>query len=602
MNEEPREVEDQDEPSRSSQVFDISSDDILPVKDDGYEDAEPAIIKNIPVPQRVPPSPAASKPATPAINVRPPLPKADEAPPKMFVHTMSGNAPKSFTSNAPIKQAAAITPTKPNIAPLPSLRPPLPQASNPLPKPTTPNYASAPRTFTPASQRVFSAPSGAISFTPPVPQTPRQFTPPLTPAPLKPAAFGSGEASAPAPKAFVPPSPVNNLNSQLPNTAVPSVPKSPITQAPKPIGSLDSRPVAPITPTFTSPKPPVNRMQDELASLISQTVPQANKSNPNQGSAISQNPPKPAYTTSVNTTPPAEENGLVRKLRTYEGDIAEVMSHRKTSALNITLAENKRKTGVESISNVRDLKGGSTQEETHSNPTGKILIVLLSLILIGGGIGGGYYLYSRSAIATKSQVPVSTAPQAPKSLVPYDSQSIIPIDGLNITGINSKLQAEFSKPQDSGTLKDIVLSENTDVGQIQAPINDLATIMGVTAPDIILRTLTGEWMLGSYSDLSGVRYPFVIVKTNLFQNAFAGMLKWENIMPLYLGQYLQSTSTQGQFKDEIIKNKDVRAYVNASGQTLFSYSFIDNSTLIIAGSDSAISEIVSRLDSQAFIR
>ena len=63
-----------------------------------------------------------------------------------------------------------------------------------------------------------------------------------------------------------------------------------------------------------------------------------------------------------------------------------------------------------------------------------------------------------------------------------------------------------------------------------------------------------------------------------------------------------SLTLDGQFQDRIIMNKDVRAFVTSHGQTLFLYSFIDNEHLVFAGDESAISEILTRLEKQTFIR
>jgi hypothetical protein len=59
---------------------------------------------------------------------------------------------------------------------------------------------------------------------------------------------------------------------------------------------------------------------------------------------------------------------------------------------------------------------------------------------------------------------------------------------------------------------------------------------------------------------------------------------------------------RGQFQDRIIKNKDVREFVTANGTLLFLYSFIDTTHLVVSGSESALGEIVGRLEKQAFVR
>jgi hypothetical protein len=136
-------------------------------------------------------------------------------------------------------------------------------------------------------------------------------------------------------------------------------------------------------------------------------------------------------------------------------------------------------------------------------------------------------------------------------------------------------------------------------------------------------------MLGEYSDANGNKDLFVVVTHNFFQNAFAGMLSWENVMADDLKQFFgntkpvqttnitsntTSTSTPtktawqpyftllGHFSDGIIKNKDAREFRTDTGNVIFLYSFIDNTKLVITSREGTLAEIITRLEQQAFIR
>jgi hypothetical protein len=187
-----------------------------------------------------------------------------------------------------------------------------------------------------------------------------------------------------------------------------------------------------------------------------------------------------------------------------------------------------------------------------------------------------------------------------------DSETTIAIDGLDTSAIAAKIKAELAKPQAPDSIEEIVLTESGSTGIARAPVTDVLSAMDITAPDIIARTLQPLWMFGIYTDASGRKSLFAIVETNFFQNAFAGMLQWESTMPYDLQPYLyqQATSTpiNGQFSDHIVKNADVREYITTDSQTAFLYSFVNNSTLVVAGNEAALSEIQSRLEQQAFVR
>ncbi len=358
----------------------------------------------------------------------------------------------------------------------------------------------------------------------------------------------------------------------------------------------------------------------------------------------------------------------IKPLRTYESDVAEALAHRNISTASMAIAENKRKTGEERLGTKESAKpkeqtaelpkkaipipqppkpepepyvppiikpqtreeafaprpaprpvdqgfrGGSVAPEAEvpaapSHIVRKISLVLLSLIIIGGGLAGGYYLYMRSPVSSIPLKPVTPTPSqtaSVKSLIPAESQALIPADGLSLEAITERISAEIAKPQKPGTIKEIVLTQNVNGEQKQIFPANAARVMKIPVPDIILRTLQPKWMLGVYTDVSGTKNVFVAATTDTFQNAFSGMLGWEKLIPNDLKAYIQSGTTtpiQGSFIDEIVRNKDVRAFVTPRDeQTIFMYSFVNNSMLVASNNEIALAEIVARLENQAFVR
>ncbi len=341
------------------------------------------------------------------------------------------------------------------------------------------------------------------------------------------------------------------------------------------------------------------------------------------------------------------EEGL-RPLRTYEGDVAEVLAHKRTSTASIAIAESQKNTGEDKIG----------ESDEHSHVGKKIAITVISLILIATGLVGAYYLYSISPLAP---TPRSTPqPQVAPSIVTSDSQVAIPIDNMRPNDIIAAVRKEIAKQQTANTIKEIILVETKNSQHFRVAGQDMANIMDTGAPDILARSLSDSWMLGEYADANGVKTVFVIASIDYFQNAFAGMLQWESTMADDLKQYLYasspadialgslveptllataasgtsalattSTSTtsttiasstatstsvppaitnqpyvvlRGSFIDRIIGNKDVREFVTSDGKALFLYSFIDNTHLVITGSEATLSAILNRLEQQAFVR
>ncbi len=302
----------------------------------------------------------------------------------------------------------------------------------------------------------------------------------------------------------------------------------------------------------------------------------------------------------------------LKALRTYETDVAEVLAHTQASRASMAIAEAKKESGQDRISN--------EEYEEPSHAGRKALLVILSLVLVVAGIGGAYYLYSQSALAPSTPAPQAATP-AP-SLIRADSQEVVLIDGLSAPVALSRLGALVNKPSSVNHITEIIPVKTTVTGQkLRVSAIEMLNQMEIAPPNPLTRSLNVQWMLGVYTDANGDNSAFVVASTNFFQNAFTGMLEWERVMADDLKQYVgggsaagianvssttanpaSSYALSGHFEDRIIMNKDVRAFVTEDGQTLFLYSFIDNTRLVIAKNESALKEIVARLENQAFIR
>ncbi len=307
--------------------------------------------------------------------------------------------------------------------------------------------------------------------------------------------------------------------------------------------------------------------------------------------------------------PPHVTETPQKALRTYESDVADVLAHKNVSTASIVIAENKRQTGQEAL--------GATDTDTQkSSVTKKALFGLIGLVVIIIGLGGAYYLYNLSPLAVHTAAPQII--QTVSSIVPADTHVSLNIDSLSTAGLANAIKNEATKDQSPNSIKEIVLTQTKNGQKFKITASDALKYTGIRAPDTLVRALSDDWMLGTYTDTSGNKSGFVVVTVNYFQNAFAAMLQWENIMPDDLKQYfyhntpadITSSSTtptangviSGSFIDRIIKNKDVREFVTSNGQILFLYSFIDNNKLVITSSESTLTEILTRLEQKAFIR
>lgn len=369
----------------------------------------------------------------------------------------------------------------------------------------------------------------------------------------------------------------------------------PFTPPPAPAATPLPRPIFQAPPQ--PPRPPVAPVPppQQSAAPVAPTAPAA-----------------PAATDNERQIPGSGSHpGGLRPLRTYEGDVAEVLASRPVSRTSMAVAEAKKRGEGETLKNSSDDKGPAGAQvhsgiDLEEKPRWlfKIILVIVALAFLGGGAFGGYYLYKKSPLGTPV-VPIQPA-QSSTSLIPYDSRNAVSTDNATSQDLLVRIRSELKLAQAPNTIKEVVFTEtkNGETYRVTAP--EMILLTGMPVPDLIARTIQPEWMFGVYSSAEGSTTPFVMIHTNLFQNAFAGMLAWEQSMPVDLKPFFgipdNTPAPAGSFKDRVVRNKDVRAFVGSDGTTLFEYSFLDDSTLAVAGNDAALSLIISRLESKAFVR
>ena len=126
------------------------------------------------------------------------------------------------------------------------------------------------------------------------------------------------------------------------------------------------------------------------------------------------------------------------------------------------------------------------------------------------------------------------------------------------------------------------------------------------APDELTRSLSDNFLFGLH--VLNVPQPFLILKTGYYQNAFAGMIAWENDLendlgPIFIPQEseLYASTTAGllqrrmKFEDLVVKNRDTRALRGANSKIIFLYSFPDKNTIVITTNADTLEKISASL-------
>lgn len=265
----------------------------------------------------------------------------------------------------------------------------------------------------------------------------------------------------------------------------------------------------------------------------------------------------------------------LRPLRTYQGDVDHAISRQKISLVNVAMAEQER-----------NRKEPIIEDSNFKQSQNKFFMLVGSLLFILGiiTIGAIYYVKNQreeKEIAQKSTI-LSHVESFSISLATSTTK------GNLAQNILSK-KRDFKQPVNSILYIDI--NKNGQTAEVQ----EVLTILTSYAPKTLIRKFSGDYMIGIYS--FDTNEPFILLKTKDYGGTYAGMINWEKDMALDLSELfnvnLIGTSTYS-FKDESLKNKDLRVAKSNDGKTVLLYSFLDKNTLLITSTEKIFNAILSK--------
>ncbi len=291
----------------------------------------------------------------------------------------------------------------------------------------------------------------------------------------------------------------------------------------------------------------------------------------------------------------------VKALRTFESDVADVLKHERTSVATMVVEgqEKLKQKPVEPI---------VPEEAVPSRWDGRMLMTLSGIIVIAGIAVFLVYLYLRPAPENGN-----TATVAGQSIIPIDT-----IKTLSLTGLSHhKILDALIQERDQSTLRlnsteGLVFTEADAAGNTTTL--DTQGFLSKIAPDVssaFLRSLNESFAFGILG-FDG-NQPFLIVRTDSYQSAYAGMLKSEvdfyrnageafftdaahpPKLPTTTDAYFGTDPGAQLFQDAVVKNHDARVVKNELGDIVLLYSFVDPSTLVITTNAKTYGEILEKL-------
>ncbi len=233
------------------------------------------------------------------------------------------------------------------------------------------------------------------------------------------------------------------------------------------------------------------------------------------------------------------------------------------------------------------------------------LIAGALIVIVLGGIIFGYLHYQSVKEEERARQKIENI------------QAIIPNDGSRELSINNKTPRDIAfalgreRVEIAGKLGSIInIYFTAGEGEEKKYIStsDFLTQTDTTAPSLLLRALNPNFSAGVH--IFDGNQMFLVFKVTSYENAFAGMLEWEEsiedrLLPLLRPavdlSYPQGVIDQRLFQDSIIRNRDVRVLKNETGRTLLLYGFTDQKTLVIATGADTLNEVITRLNTRTTI-
>lgn len=299
---------------------------------------------------------------------------------------------------------------------------------------------------------------------------------------------------------------------------------------------------------------------------------------------------------------------LIKSLRTFQGDLADAIKNQNASIVTVAIAEKKKQEKEEVAPKI------TSQEKNH---TGAVIISSIVLVLLGvAAIGTFVYLEYQAP-------PVTQGEEKRDIIVPYNEKTTINIDGSNKDSLVATL---FSKSQEASIKENEIFyieltTQSLDGRESVITTKKFFDLLKTKAPPALIRSFGSKFMFGAYAKNSNIS--FLLIELDSFDNAFKGMLEWEetiykDIGSLFARGALKVTETSGEnstttrilntdepqktFEDITLRNKDARILKNIRGETILMYSFLDNKTLLITGNDEVLKEMINKLASKKLIR
>ena len=297
-----------------------------------------------------------------------------------------------------------------------------------------------------------------------------------------------------------------------------------------------------------------------------------------------------------------EERSLLRRrelgikpLRTFKSDLAEVSASSQmpswVAAAPVHFALSTKRAGSK---NRYIAEAGIAPGNSWSMWVIGIAVALVSLA------AGAAYIYFGSGGGPTTV----NDPSAPPAIISSEQTLSFDLTGKGPTEIRELLVREMiTKPQKNGLTRSYFLTKATPTST--AEVLTAARWMrqaGLNPPGLLERSLGERFDYGSYVRVPNTSY--LVLSTRAPQNAFSGMLQWEDttlaedIIPLISGTSIDAALLSDNFEDRVVPglNIDSRILRDRAGAIRLMWSVLPaQGVIIIAKDETTLTELYRRI-------
>lgn len=302
----------------------------------------------------------------------------------------------------------------------------------------------------------------------------------------------------------------------------------------------------------------------------------------------------------------------VGSIRTMQNDAEGAVRSKNESLVTIALEEERKRIAEQQAHD----KNKALEEPRVSGPAPRplnrivivavLIFIILALVLSYRLLAPKLLLLTQSAnkplvldsTSTKNNLFVTISP----SLIPATSEKHISIDEKSFQDTLASIAKERTVSLTQGSIENIYLTENitTETGSLKASAvsaNKFFSLITTTAPDILMRSLEDQFMVGFLGEANNTVTPFIILKISSYDTGIAGMLAWEDTLPdffdILFGTKINATIINNSSFHNTLTPGSTTRFIGETDGLKIVYTFVNSSIIIITTSENALEKITS---------